>query len=112
MDDAGDVAWFLVAWVYRLACLAVVVAFWVVLRNLLALYMAAWLSAVCATLIQALLTGIFVVRAYEHMEDGVVLFVYLFLFLIIQGVVNSGVRQAHNRAHHHAPTPHAVRGTP
>ena len=106
--SADDVAWFLVAWVCRLACLAVVIAFWIVLKNLLALYMAPWVSAVCATVIQVLLTGIFVVRAYEHMEDGLVLLV----FLGILCVVNSGVRQAHNRAHHHAPTPHATRGTP
>ena len=45
----------------------------------------------------------FVGRAYEHIEDGVVLLV----FLGILCVVNSGVRQARNRAHHHAPTPHA-----
>ena len=106
--SVGDVVEFLVAWVYRLACLAVVIAFWIVLRNLLALYMAPWVSAVCATVIQVLLTGMFVGRAYEHIEDGVVLLV----FLGILCVVNSGVRQAHNRAHHHAPTPHAARGTP
>ena len=44
--SVGDVVEFLVAWVYRLACLAVVIAFWIVLRNLLALYMAPWVSTV------------------------------------------------------------------